>query len=214
MNNQYPYTHLVQSSVAWYPPHLDVFNGLGAPKDPTSPNKPWRDNSFLAGGNWWNPAPPATDRVYRVIATDAQGAPLLTPIGSSDFYATYTSLSVVNVYKEYAFMFPAGVPYLVNLTVPARFATSMNFGGTEPGYGYPIALRSDFLLLPPSFGADGTVQCIYYEDFLAQAKPRGLNYDQMIVVVRNVLASGLSSEYMVQQIRLAVQNSPTPDRLI
>jgi len=99
--------------------------GTQAPVDNKKPFKPWRDNAPLYPGSWFGQAVGLA--VYTTLATDAQGQLVLAPIGSLVMLNTYSD-AVIRTYREYAHLFPKGVPVLTELVLDRQIAAEFNYG--------------------------------------------------------------------------------------
>lgn len=193
---KFPYTALIPANIAWFTSAQDWIakTGVGPQTNPSTPTQMWRDNAF-GWGSWWTTL--GGDPSYKVLA------PGLTPIDSPEFLATYTSLDVVKTYRELSFLFPAGVPYLIDMVVPRAQAQVFNFGGTSPARGYPVILGSDLMLLPP--GADGVVMVQQYQEFAKENQPAFTDYNSMLATVDGIRKSGMSAKDQILAIRVAVK---------
>lgn len=123
---------------------------------------------------WGATPPPAANTTplpefeYTVLATDAGGRALLTPIESAPSYATWNQ-SILQVYRERRQFFPMGVPYTVKMRLPAEVAGALNFQATGPEIPVPLDLRQDVLLVPD--GQGGVVAYDYAEFMQASRVP-------------------------------------------
>jgi hypothetical protein len=132
--------------------------GIGVPQRADRRQKHWVDNeaaaivasrntvSSIGWGSFLtvNPATPQF-RTYKAIARDPQGRPLLTAIGSPEFYQSW--VSQVPIYRDNPHLFPHGVPYLVEFSIPIEEAAELNFGGTQPAWPVPVQVMNDQLLV-------------------------------------------------------------------
>lgn len=198
-----PYTSLIPKHIAWYP-DVATFasSGMVAPIDNSRPQKLWRDNSPAAPGLFWASLSTSA-RLYSFIARDQHGAPLLCKIDSPEFYKTYgvsmAQRSVVETYREFSYMFTAGVPYLQEGTVQAINA-DLNLGSNGATIDYPVELASNIMLI-----AEGSNVLAYdYQEFLRMAKPPEMSDAKRLDLVASVLASGLDSTNKIKAIRTAV----------
>ncbi len=207
----FPYTALIPGNIAWFRDESDWIarTGVGAPHDPARPYQPWRDNAFQ-WGSWWTTL--GDDSVtYRVLASG------LTPIDSPEFLATYANINsaVVAAFRQFAFLFPNGVPYLRDLTIPKSWAKSLNFAVSPPGVSqsaipYPLdaGRLSNLMLLPP--GPDGIVMAQDYQEFGRQNSPALTDYAAMLAVVDGIRKSGMSPKDQIYAIRVAVTQGQPP----
>jgi hypothetical protein len=202
-----PYTDNIPSHISWFRDraHWGSLSPI-APSNPNAPLKFWADNSLVFNNFWAQFG--QTTVPYRFLARDASGKPLLTPIGSKEFYDTYTSLATVNTYKEFSFMFPQGVPYLVTKEVPTQEASTVNVeGGTTPAIDYPVEFKDDILfLVDPKTGNFGVIQ---YQEFVKFAREVTKNTDPAKVeTIKGICASGMSATDKIKAIRVVVQDAP------
>lgn len=202
-----PYTDNVPPFIAWYRDraHWGSLSSI-APSNPAAPIKFWADNS-LVFNNFWGQFG-QSEVPYTFLARDENGKPKLTPIGSPDFYATYQSLATVNTYKEFAFMFPLGVPYLEVKKVPLKEAATVNVeGGTLPAIDYPVEFRTDTMfLVNPKTGDFGV---IHYQDFIREARSVVAASDEdKIRIIRSICDSTMPAKDKLGAIRVAVQEAP------
>lgn len=193
-----PYTSLIPAGIAWYPT-VEAFakaGGIGMPGDKNKPKKLWRDNSAIYSGGWFSALIGA--RSYKMLARNADGSPNLTPLFSPEFYATYTSLQVVNEYRRWAFMFQAGVPYLVDVEVAADQAADLNLIGTEPAVDWPLVLNADTMLV----AAGNEVMNWGYEEFAAANRvPPQINNAMRRQLILRAVQSSVSDDAAIQQVR-------------
>lgn len=171
-----PITSLIPRSIYWAPTPaaVTILNNGG---DPSKPMKLWADPAAAARvaaaaatrnsvSGWYLP-PGVTVSVetpvmsYKAIARNPDGSVRLAAIGSPEFYKAYTSLGVVRAYQQYAFMFPNGAPYLVDMLVPADQAAHVNTGGKLPALDWPLELWANHMLALDG----GDVVVWEYEEF-------------------------------------------------
>lgn len=195
-----PYTSLIPKHIAWYP-DVATFarSGMVAPIDNTRPQKLWRDNSPAAPGLYWASLS-ASARPYSFIARDQNGTPLLTPIDSPDFYRTYSATmaqdAVVRTYREFSFMFTAGVPYLAQGAVTAPNA-DLNLGSNGITIDYPVELGSNIMLI-----LEGNSVVAYdYQNFLRMAKPPQMPDAERVKLIDQVRQSGMPADQQIKAIR-------------
>lgn len=204
-----PYTDNVPPHISWFRDraHWGSLSPI-APSNPNAPLKFWADNS-LVFNNFWEQFG-QSEVPYKFLARDNFGKPKLTPIGSRDFFDTYgTSRSVVETYKEFSFMFPAGVPFLETKNVPTREAATVNVeGGTVPAIDYPVEFRTDTMfVVDPKTGDFGV---IHYQDFLKSAREVTKNTDaQKVETIKGICAAGIPAADKIKAIRVVVQDAPT-----
>lgn len=203
-----PYTDNIPPHISWYRDraHWGSLSSI-APSNPSAPLKFWADNSLVYNNFWAQFGQSSVP--YQFLAREAgTGKPVLTPIGSREFYETYTSKSIVETYKEFSFMFPQGVPYLVTKELPTREASSVNVeGGTTPAVDYPVEFRSDTMfVLNPKTGDFGV---IHYEDFIKAAREITKTPDvQKVETIKNICASTIPATDKIKAIRVVVQDAP------
>lgn len=213
-----PYTDFIPRNIAWYTA-TNWPNVTAAPTNADTPHQLWRDNGVLwemqaAARKWWEP-PPSLDlmpaREYTVFVFNADGTPALTPIDSKPFLATYTSLSVINTYREFAFRFPTGVPYTRQVTIPASQAGNLNFGGTRPANQYPVQIPSDTIF----FLDNGAIVGQSYEQFIRDNQPPPLSDEQKVTLVLSTGARpDLNFTQKVGMFRQILMERPSPAPLI
>jgi len=208
------------------PPHIKAYRDRAdwgsqsaiAPSNPSAPMQFWADTS-LQGGQYntfdWGAFLTPGSRAYRFIARDEKGKPKLTPIGSQQFYATYSSSqAIVNTYREFSFMFPFGVPYLEEKLIPTNEANTVNVeGGTLPARDYPVEFRSDTMfVIDPKTGDVGVIQ---YQEFVKAARSVvALSDDQKVATIRGICDSSMPAAAKLDAIRVAVQKGPTAMEVI
>ncbi len=216
----------IRSYVEVTPPHIKTYRDRAdwgsqsaiAPSNPSAPMQFWADTS-LQGGAYntfdWNSFLTPGSRAYRFIARDASGKPKLTPIGSQQFYATYSSsLAVVNTYREFSFMFPAGVPYLEEKLVPTNEANTVNVeSGTLPARDYPVEFRTDTMfVIDPKSGDVGVIQ---YQEFTKAARSVvALTDDQKVATIRGICDSPMPAAAKLDAIRVAAQKATVAGEVI
>jgi hypothetical protein len=187
--------------------------GSGATPNHARRTKLWIDNAASS----WHPPTFGGGEVtvasynYDVLNVDADGKPILVAIDSPEFYSTYSQglpfNSIVNVYREYAFAFPNGVPSLKRITLSAEEASTWNPIGdpAQPVIGYPVRMRSNMMLVP----MDGTVACIDYQEFLALYRSViPVTAHQKLVNVRAILDGADTDEHKVAACLVALKNTP------
>lgn len=203
------------SGIAWYADVADFAakGGIGLPGNPSLPHKPWRDPLARQISSWWNPVATGVARTYRMIARNPDGSPKLCKVGSLEFFATYTSLAVVSVYRDdRPFLFSAGVPYLVDVTVPAE-QSDINMQGTKPAVDYPIELRSNIVLVPnPS--APGGIEAWDYQQFLQATRPTPASPAEVRQRALAVLSGPMSDRDAIDAVRVIITNYSVPHQLI
>lgn len=208
------------------PPHIKTFRDRAdwgsqsaiAPSNPAAPMQFWADTS-LQGGQYntfdWGAFLTPGSRAYRFIARDAAGKPKLTPINGKEFYATYgSSLSVINTYREFSFMFPLGVPYLVELQVPTTEASTVNVeGGTLPARDYPVEFRTDTMfVIDPKTGDVGVIQ---YQEFVKAARGVVQQTPEMKVqIIKSLCDAPQTAEQKLQAIRVVAQQATAAKEVI
>jgi hypothetical protein len=208
------------------PPHIKTYRDRAdwgsqsaiAPSNPAAPMQFWADTS-LQGGQYntfdWGAFLTPGSRAYRFIARDAAGKPKLTPINGKEFYATYgSSLSVINTYREFSFMFPLGVPYIEEKQVPTSEASTVNVeGGTLPARDYPVEFRTDqMFVIDPKSGDVGVIQ---YQEFTKAARSVvTLTDDQKIATIRGICDSPMPAAAKLDAIRVAAQKAPVAGEVI
>jgi hypothetical protein len=205
-----PYTDNVPSHISWFRDraHWGSLSPI-APSNPSAPLKFWADNSLVFNNFWAQFGQSSVP--YQFLAREAgNGKPKLTPIGSKEFFDTYgSSKSLVETYKEFSFMFPLGVPYLVTKEVPTQEASTVNVeGGTEPALDYPVELKSDTLfLVDPKTGNFGVIN---YQEFVKFAREVTKNTDpQKIETIKAICAApAMSATDKIKAIRVVVQDAP------
>lgn len=196
-----PLTSIIPPGIWWVRDvaHAAEKKFIGMPGDKTKPKQFWRDDSLVAGGGWFA-ALMGASQSYKMLARDASGKPLLTPITSNTFYNCY-SLTAVRLYEQYAFMFRAGVPYLVDVAVPTAEASEPNFVGTDPARDYPLTLGANHMLV--AVGDD--VQVWDIEEFAkANRVPPQVTPEQRVQMISAVCASNSPAVDKLQQIRALV----------
>jgi hypothetical protein len=213
------------------PPHIKTYRDRAdygsqsaiAPKNPNAPMQFWSDTSLQGGAgllDYWSSflepaATPQGTKAYKFIARDEKGKPKLTAINSRDFYATYeSSLSIVNTYREFSFMFPLGVPYLEEKQVPTTEASTVNVeGGTLPARDYPVEFRTDTMfVIDPKTGDVGVIQ---YQEFIKAARSVvTLTDDQKIATIRGICDSPMPAAAKLDAIRVAAQKAPVAGEVI
>lgn len=204
-----PYTDNVPSHISWFRDraHWGSLSPI-APSNPAAPLKFWADNSLVFNNFWAQFG--QTSVPYRFLAREAgTGRPKLTPIGSREFYETYAeSISIVNTYKEFSFMFPQGVPFLVTQDVPTSEASTVNVeGGTSPALDYPVEFKTDTMfVVDPKTGNFGVIS---YQEFLKSAREVTKNTDAVKVeTIKGICGSGISAGDKIKAIRIVVQDAP------
>lgn len=197
-----PYTSLVPKHIAWYPSVADFASKGGiAPIDNTKPQKLWKDNSpYPSVSNFWGSLG-GGDREYRFIRRGVEGgpnvgAPALCPIDSPLFLATYTSLAVVNTYREFSYMFPQGVPYLISRKIPAEHV-DINLGSNGQTIDYPVELPSNIMLVVEN----GDVVAYDYQEFLRVAKPPEMPAADRLKLIDTVRQSPMPAGEQIKAIR-------------
>lgn len=184
-----------------------------APSNPKAPMQFWSDASTHYG-NWWEAYTSNAGRVYRFIARDANGKPLLAPIGSSRFFNTYaTSKTICDTYTEFAFMFPQGVPYLVYETVPTSEVATVNVeGGTLPARDYPVEFKSDTMFV---LDASGEAAVIHYQEFIKAARGVVQQTPEMKVqIIKSLCDAPQTAEQKLQAIRVVAQEATAAKEVI
>lgn len=134
--------------------------GTQAPVDNKKPFKPWRDNAPLYPGSWFGQA--AGPAVYTTLATDAQGQLVLAPIGSLVMLNTYSD-AVIRTYREYAHLFPKGVPVLTELVLDRQIAAEFNYGSNGQFTPPPAQIASNLMLAQAPQGGDQWMVIDYQE---------------------------------------------------
>lgn len=193
-----PLTAIIPAGIWWCRDvaHAAEKGIIGMPGRADKPKQFWRDNSAINTGAWWET--PAPTRTYKMLARNADGSPKLTPLFSPEFYACYTSLSVVNLYRQYAFLFEQGVPYLVPVTLPTEQAADLNFIGTNPATDYPLDLWANHML----DARTGTVMVWDYQEFAAANRvPAGVTNAQRRAAIARIVAGPGTDDAVIQQVR-------------
>lgn len=213
--NTRPYTDNIPPNVSWYKDRKDwgMKNLNTAPSNPKAPMQFWSDASTHYG-NWWEAYTSNAGRVYRFIARDANGKPLLAPIGSSRFFNTYaTSKTICDTYTEFAFMFPQGVPYLVYETVPTSEVATVNVeGGTLPARDYPVEFKSDTMFV---LDASGEAAVIHYQEFIKAARGVVQQTPEMKVqIIKSLCDAPQTAEQKLQAIRVVAQEATAAKEVI
>jgi len=188
-----PLTSIIPAGTWWCRDVADAAakNIIGMPGNPARPKKFWRDNSVTAA--WWMPS----GQTYTMLARNADGSAKLTPVGSEAFLRSYTSLSVVNTYRQYSFLFPQGVPYTVQREVAAEDA-DLNFVGTDPAIDYPLSVWANHMLVIEG----GQVVVYDYQEFArTKSVPATLTTDQRLMAIANVLRSAMQRDAQLAAIR-------------
>lgn len=199
-------TTAVPRGVAWFHETLKPWNGTGLPGDPRRKFKPWRDNDLVDSqggwnfsGNWWDSIEGgSSERAYDFIAKDENGKVLLTPIESAPAYNTY-SQSALNSYREFKFMFPQGIPYVVKHTIDED-DKEINFVGTRPGFDYPIKVESNQMLVV----VEGAVGIVDYQEFNKNARPAVKTDEERIALVKKLVDAPMNASDKVAAILAAV----------
>lgn len=204
-----PYTDNVPSHISWFRDraHWGSLSPI-APSNPSAPLKFWADNSLVFNNFWAQFGQSSVS--YRFLARETgNGKPKLTPIGSKEFYDTYAdSLSIVNTYKEFSFMFPLGVPFLETREVPTREASTVNVeGGTVPVLDYPVEFRSDTMfVVDPKTGDFGVIN---YQEFLKSAREVTKNTDaSKVETIKSICNASFPAGDKIKAIRVVVQDAP------
>lgn len=199
-----PLTDLIEKGVAYYPTIESYIGavGTGANVNPARRPKPWRDNKLIVSTGFWWMTPVLDGTVtYRTFAVDSAGALLLTPIESAPAYSTYNG-TVINTYREHVDMFPQGVPYLVDITLPKVEAVEFNYGGTGQPIGVPITLNSDTII---AMDQSGNWKASQYQEFIQYAKANLKSPDEMFnavdMIVQATKAQGRSKADAVSAMR-------------
>ncbi len=199
-----PLTSIIPPGIWWCRDvvHAAEKGFIGMPGDRAKPKQFWRDTGAINTGAWWDA--PAPTRTYKMLARNTDGTPKLTPLFSPEFYATYVHLSVVNLYRQYAFLFPQGVPHLVPVTVPTEQAADLNFVGTDPAVDYPIEIGANHML----DARTGVVMVWDYQEFAAAHRvPAGTSNAQRRAAVARIVAGPGTDDAVIAQVREIVTGS-------
>jgi len=177
--------------------------GTPAPRNPYKPTKLWRDNAPV-----WNPFSFWESGIkYKFFARTPLGNIALTSIDRNNplFTSTY-NLTVVNTLVEHAYLFPNGVPYLVEISLPASYAAELNISGDPnlPPMDFPVKDGS-FVFIPTSDGK--SVTAYDYQEFLAKAKPPQMTDDDKVEAIKKILTMSMTSQSKLQAILKMVTTS-------
>lgn len=166
--------------------------GTQAPVDNKKPFKPWRDNAPLYPGSWFGQA--AGPAVYTTLATDAQGQLVLAPIGSLVMLNTYSD-AVIRTYREYAHLFPKGVPVLTELVLDRQIAAEFNYGSNGQFTPPPAQIASNLMLAQAA--VDGPWMVIDHQEWIRLQRAAVPTSDAE--KVKWVMAIGTRLDYTASQ---------------
>lgn len=193
-----PASSIIPAGIWWVRDvaHAAEKNFIGMPGIPGQPKKFWRDDAAVVSGAWWSA--PATSKSYKMLARNADGSLKLAKINSPEFYATYTSISVVRTYQQYSFLFTDGVPYLVDVVMPTETAASLNFIGADPAMDYPRELWANHML----DARTGVVQVWDYQEFARfHAVPAGVSDAERRVAIKRIVDGPGTDAAVIQAVR-------------
>lgn len=198
------YKSIIQAGVAHFASKSDFLRATGTafpPEFSDRPKKLWRDNSLLWAGGFWGFLNGGT-KSYKVIARKLDGTPKLTPIESKEAYDTYSD-AAMRTYRENAFYFPNGVPFLEDVTLTNEVAQEFNFAENNILVDYPVDLRAGQLL--EARGKDVLVW--EYQDFAKAMRPPVNGATEVIAAVQAVIATqNMTPENKILAIRKLVTN--------
>lgn len=178
--------------------------GTGAPVDNTKPYKPWRDNAaWYPGSSWWGGA---GMREYNTFKTDAQGRLVLAPLESPDWFYTYGD-QAIRVYREYAHLFPAGVPVLRVLTLSGEDAGQFNYGSNGQFTPPPAEIASNQMLAQKVPGGEWfVIDCQEWIRLQKAAAPQ--TAEAKVARILEIGHGAGPAEAKLSEIRLVAQISP------
>lgn len=178
--------------------------GTGAPVDNTKSYKPWRDNSvWYPGSSWWGGAAP---RTYNTFKTDNQGRLVLAPLESNSWLVTYQD-QAIRTYREYAHLFPVGVPVLRPLVLSSDEAGQFNYGSNGQFTPPPVEIGSNQMLAQAVPGGEWMViDCQEWIKLQKAGAPQ--TAEAKVTRILEICQGPGVAEAKLSEIRLVAQISP------
>ncbi len=205
---------MFKALTAYTPSNIAVFPSQhDANADPSKPIKLWREVSPVWQPPVFGDTPTFTGTfTYTMLACDANGNPLSTPINSEDFYRSYVDAQV-RTYRECADSFPNGVPFMYQVEFSSSDAQAINLEGKPAMPVVDVYGRNVFVKGPPFIlgsetllaKVNGEVMAEQYQAFRDRFN-NPASMEETVASIKGILRGGGSAEAIISSIRLLLTN--------
>lgn len=137
---------------------------------------------------------------------------MLQPLESPGWFYTYSD-AVIRTYREWAHLFPAGVPVVRPLVISGEEASQFNYGGNGQFTPPPVVIPTNMMLAQESPGGEWMV--IDYQEWIKiQKAATQVPAERKVEMIQGVCNKAIPAEDKLSEIRILAQKNPPAGTVI